>query len=484
MNAVTSCVRESLYVGGSWVSPASPATIEIVSPTTEEVIGRVPAASHDEVDQAVDAARRAFADPVGWSQWEPARRAEVMECLADQVAARGEEFAHLVSAQNGIPITVTRHAEAVNLAVMLRYYAAMIRDMPQEVSRDGMHGGTTIVRRSPMGVVAAILPWNMPQTLLSFKLAPALASGCSIVIKPAPETMLDMFLLADLLHDVGLPSGVVSILPGGRDLGAYLVSHPGVDKVAFTGSTTTGRHIAEACGRLLRPATLELGGKSAAIVLDDADLPASLQSLFMATMMGNGELCFLSTRILAPASRYREVVHLITDMAAATVVGDPLDDKTMLGPLVSAAHRDRVEGYIAHGKASGARLTTGGGRPADQERGWFVEPTVFADVEHNNKLEREEIFGPVLTITPYSDQEDALRLANDCDTGLAGTVWTTDPERGLDLARRVQTGTIGVNGYLVDLSAPFGSVKNSGIGREMGSEGLANYQHLKSIYLC
>ena len=476
-------VHESLFVGGAWLPPSSAETINVVSPATEQVIGRVPLAGKADVDAAVAAARLAFSDPTGWSQWDASRRADVLERFAARVEARGEEFAQLVSAQNGMPISLTRHAEAVNMATMARYYATLIRDEPVEDSRPGMYGGTTVVRRGPVGVVAAIVPWNMPQTLLSFKLAPALAAGCTIVIKPSPETVLDAFLLAEILDDVGLPPGVVSIVPGGRELGAYLVSHPGVGKVAFTGSTAAGRSIAVACGQLLRPLTLELGGKSAAILLDDVDLTGGAGNLFAATMIGNGEICFLSTRVLAPRGRYDEIVDMITDLASSAVVGDPLEDKTMVGPLVSAGHRDRVEGYIAHGKASGARLTTGGGRPAGQDRGWYLEPTVFADVDSGDLLAREEIFGPVLTITEYSGEDDALRLANDSDSGLAGSVWTADPERGLALARRVETGTIGVNGYLPDLTAPFGGIKSSGLGRELGAIGLTNYQQLKTIYL-
>jgi acyl-CoA reductase-like NAD-dependent aldehyde dehydrogenase len=474
---------ESLWIGGSWVPPSLPGTIDVVSPSSEEAIGRVQEAGEPDVDAAVDAARAALADPGGWSQWEPARRAEVLERLADRMADRGAEFAELVSAQNGIPIGVTMRAEASNPAFMLRYYGAMIRDEPIEDGRTGMYGGTTIMRRGPIGVVAAIIPWNAPQTLLSFKLAPALAAGCAIVIKPSPETVLDCFLLAEILDDAGLPPGVVSIVPGGRELGAYLVNHPGVDKVAFTGSSAAGRSIARDCGGLLRPVTLELGGKSAAILLPDVDLTASMEALFTATMLGNGEICFLSTRVLAPRSRYDEVVEAFTDMASAATVGDALDERTMVGPLVSAGHRERVERYITHGKASGARLTTGGGRPAGHPRGWFVDPTVFADVDNRDLLAREEIFGPVVTITAYTDEDEAVRLANDSEFGLSGVIFTADRDRGLALARRVETGTIGVNGYLPDLTAPFGGIKDSGIGRELGQLGLTNYQQLKTIYL-
>jgi acyl-CoA reductase-like NAD-dependent aldehyde dehydrogenase len=476
-------VHDSLWIGGSWVRPASDRVITVASPSTEEAIGRVPDGVEADVDAAVSAARSALLDPDGWSAWEPERRAGVLERLADRVAEYGDRFAELVSTQNGIPISMTRRAEAVNLPIILKYYADLIRHQPVEDSRPGMYGGSTIVRHDPVGVVAAIVPWNMPQTLLSFKLAPALAAGCSIVVKPAPETVLDAFLLAELLDESDVPPGVVSIVPGGRELGRYLVGHPGVDKVAFTGSSAAGRDIAQTCGRLLRPVTLELGGKSAAIVLDDADLAANVQALFGATMIGNGEICFLSTRVLAPQHRYAEVVDLLTSMAQTAVVGDALDEKTTVGPLVSAQQRERVERYISHGKSSGARLTTGGQRPGDRPRGWFVEPTVFADVDNSDLLAREEIFGPVLTVTRYTDEDDAVRLANDSDFGLSGIVFTQDRDHGLAVARRIETGTIGVNAYLPDLTAPFGGIKNSGLGRELGPDGLASYQQPKTIYV-
>ena len=276
---------------------------------------------------------------------------------------------------------------------------------------------------------------------------------------------------------------MVNVVPGGRELGAYLVSHPGVDKVGFTGSTRAGRSIAEVCGRLLRPVTLELGGKSAAIILDDADLDADVEGLFASTMLNNGQTCFLGTRILAPQNRYDEVVGTITDMARSAVVGDALDEKTMVGPMSSSRHRSTVEGYIEKGRHEGARVTTGGGRPASRDTGWFLEPTIFADVDNTHTIAQEEIFGPVLAVIPYRDIDDAIRIANHSEHGLGGTVWTRDVERGMDVARRVETGSIGVNTYLPDPVAPFGGVKGSGLGRELGPEGLANYQELKTIYI-
>jgi acyl-CoA reductase-like NAD-dependent aldehyde dehydrogenase len=281
-----------------------------------------------------------------------------------------------------------------------------------------------------------------------------------------------------------LPEGVLNIVPGGRETGAYLVSHPGVDKVAFTGSTGGGRAIAEACGRLLRPVNLELGGKSAAIVLDDAnlDLTEIGEKLFGATLLNNGQTCFLGTRILAARSRYDEVVGVFEALAGSLVVGDALDPATTLGPMVSERHRTRVEGYIEAGKSEGARVVTGGGRPRGLDDGWFVEPTVFADVDNSFTIAREEIFGPVLAVIPYDDDADAVRIANDSPFGLGGSVWTTDEDRGMDVARKIRTGTIGVNTYLIDMYAPFGGVKDSGFGRELGPGAIDSYRHVKTIF--
>jgi acyl-CoA reductase-like NAD-dependent aldehyde dehydrogenase len=304
-----------------------------------------------------------------------------------------------------------------------------------------------------------------------------------VVLKPAPETVLDALLMAEAAIEAELPPGVLNVVPGGREVGAYLVAHPDVDKVSFTGSTGAGRAIAETCGRLLRPVTLELGGKSAAVVLDDADLSTTIESFFAATLLNSGQICWLGTRVLAPRSRYDEVVDTVTGLAASLAIGDPLEASTQIGPLVSARQRDRVESYIAKGRSEGARLTTGGGRPEGLEQGWFLQPTVFADVDNTHTIAQEEIFGPVLSVIPYSDEDEAVRIANASDFGLAGSVWTSDPERGEAVARRVRTGTIGINAYVNEPNAPFGGVKASGMGREMGPEALAGYQSLKTVYL-
>jgi aldehyde dehydrogenase (NAD+) len=472
-----------LFIGGDWVTPATGETYEVTSASTEEAIGTVPAATEADVDSAVHEARRAFDDPHGWATWDPHRRADAIEELAAQLEIRSDEMARRVASQNGMPITIATQLEGGFPLLVLRYYANLLRSTAFESQQPHLLGGTTTVRREPMGVVAAISPWNYPQTLASFKIAPALAAGCTIVLKPSPETLLDAFLFAEAVAATSIPAGVVNIVPGGREVGAYLVAHPDVDKVAFTGSTSSGRLIAETCGRLLRPVTLELGGKSAAVVLDDAelDLTAIGERLFESLLINNGQTCYLGTRVLAPDNRYDDVVDTLAAFVSSLPVGDALDPHTMIGPMASAVHRDRVEGFIEKGRGDGARVVTGG-QPSDRDRGWFVTPTVFADVDNKSVVAQEEIFGPVLAVIRYRDVDDAVRIANDSRYGLGGTVWTSDPERGNAVARRIQTGTIGINRYLPDPSAPFGGVKDSGLGRELGPEGLNAYLNIKTIY--
>ena len=408
--------HDRFYIDGQWLKPRGSGRITVISPNTAEMIGDVPEGVPADIDAAVTAARRAFDDPRGWSTLAPTERAAHMHRFADEIDRRKDEFATLVSSQNGMPISLAGEMEAVFPSVLLRYYADMAASQPDDV-REGMFGGTVEVRREPIGVVGAIVPWNFPQTLTAFKYAPALAAGCTLVIKPSPETVLDAFLLAQAAEAAGLPAGVLNIVPAGREVGAHLVSHPGVDKVAFTGSTAAGRAIAQTCGQLLRPVTLELGGKSATIVLDDADLDLEKigNDLFVATFTNNGQTCFLGTRVLAPRSRYGEIVDTLTAFADSMAVGSSLDAGTQVGPMATAGHRDRVEGYIAKGRDEGGRITTGGGRPADQDRGWFVQPTVFADVDNTATISREEIFGPVLSVIGYDNDDDAVAIANDSE---------------------------------------------------------------------
>ncbi|MBW8800184.1 MAG: aldehyde dehydrogenase [Streptomyces sp.] len=471
-----------LFIGGRWVQTSGDRVINVASASTGDHLGAVPDGSQGDIDRAVGAARAAFDAPTGWASWGPERRAAAMLRLADALDARKEATSAAVSAQNGMPITVARSFEGVVPSALLRYYAGLADSTASEELRTGLPRGTTLVRREPAGVVAAIMTWNFPQTIAFFKVAPALAAGCAAVLKPAPETVLDSVLLAGAVKEAGFPDGVINIVPGGRDTGAYLVPHPGVDKVSFTGSTRAGRQVAAACAELLRPVTLELGGGSAAVVLDDADLAAHAEQFFLASLLNNGQACYASARILAPRSRYREVVEFCTAMARDAVVGDALDPGTRIGPLVSERHRERVLGYIKTGRNEGARLTTGGGRPRGLDRGWFVEPTVFADVDNASTIAQEEIFGPVLTVTPYDGEDEAVRLASDSPYGLAGTVWTTDLDHGAQVARRLRTGTIGLNGYLPDLTSPYGGRKASGLGSELGPEGLHAYQQFQSIY--
>ena len=473
---------DELFIGGEWVKPRGAGRISVLAASTEEPIGSVPDGSAADVDAAVGAARSAFEDPAGWSSWSVEDRAQALERLAAALESRSEETARRVSMQNGMPIALALQAEAVYPAALAQLYAAIIRQLPLQEDRPGMLGGTIHVISKPVGVVGAIVPWNYPQTLTMFKLAPLLAAGCTVVIKPSPETVLDSLLLADAVIEAGLPAGVVNIVPGGREVGAYLVEHPGVDKIAFTGSSASGRLIARRCGELLRPVTLELGGKSAAIVLDDADLSQATEALFSATLLNNGQTCFNCTRVLAPRSRYEEVAGVFASLAEALQVGDSLDPDTQIGPLASDRQRDRVEGYIAKGRAEGGRVLAGGGRPADRDQGWFVQPTIFADVSNSDTIAREEIFGPVLAVIPYDGEEQAIAIANDSEFGLGGSVWTVDHDRAERVARRVQTGSIGINHYMLDPAGPFGGVKASGLGRELGPEGFAAYLQLQSIY--
>ncbi len=450
----------------------------VLEAATGELIGDGGSATEADVDAAVEAAQAALPE---WRSASPDHRAAVLKAFAAALHQRAGSTDELVTRENGMPITLSRTANGLFPAALLGYYAKLITQTPIEEVRPAATGHT-IVRREPVGVVAAIVPWNYPQALAAFKLAPALAAGCTVVLKAAPETALDAMVFAEAAQESGLPPGVLNIVPGAVQAGAHLISHPGVDKVSFTGSTQVGRIIGEVCGRLLRPVTLELGGKSAAIILDDADLEATLRGLRTVSFINNGQTCFLSSRILAPRSRYGEVVDALAELAGGLTVGNPLDESTDIGPVVSSRQRERVLGYIEAGRNSGARLVAGGGIPKDQPRGWFVSPTVFADVENTDRIAQEEIFGPVLAVIPYDSDQEAVRLANASEFGLAGTVWSANTERATEVAREIRTGTVGVNDYQLDINAPFGGVKASGIGRELGPEGLEEFFTLKSIY--
>ncbi|MBO3746264.1 aldehyde dehydrogenase [Streptosporangiaceae bacterium NEAU-GS5] len=471
--------HDTLFIGGEWVTPAGTGTIDVINPHTEEVVGRVPDGSPGDVDRAVAAAREAF-DNGPWPRMTMAERAEVVSRLAEIYSARQGELADLITLEMGSPITFSQLAQVPQPLGMLQYFAELGKTFAVEDERPGMFGPVT-VRREPVGVVAAIVPWNVPQFVIMTKLAPALIAGCTVVIKPAPETPLDSYLLAEMIKEAGIPAGVVNIVAAGRETGEHLVSHEGVDKIAFTGSTAAGRRIGAICGQQLKRCSLELGGKSAAIILDDCDLPSAMGFLSIASLLNNGQACVAQTRILASESRYDEVVQAVADMVTSQAVGDPADPLTGIGPMVAKRQQERVEGYIKLGIDEGAKPVVGGlDRPFD--RGWYVAPTVFAGATNDMRIAREEIFGPVLAVIPYTDEADAIRIANDSDYGLSGTVWTADTDHGMDVARQVRTGTYGVNMMnTMEPATPFGGYKASGLGRELGPEGLSAYLEYKSI---
>ncbi|MBS1849178.1 MAG: aldehyde dehydrogenase [Actinobacteria bacterium] len=472
--------HDKLFIGGEWIDPAGREVIEVRSPYSNDHVGAVPEGTNADIDAAVAAARTAF-DDGPWPRLSPQERAEVMQRLADLYGAHLDDFATIITAEMGSPMLFSQMAQAPMPQLMLQYFVDLARTFEFEERRDGLFG-PMLVRKEPVGVVGAIVPWNVPQFVSMSKIAPALASGSTIVIKPAPETPLDMFLLAELMDEAGVPAGVFNVVPGGREVGEHLVTHPGVDKIAFTGSTAAGRRIASLCGEALKRCSLELGGKSAAIVLADADISTTVPGLEFSGLMNNGQACVAQTRILVPRNREDAWVEAIGAMAERQIVGDPTDLSTTLGPLVAERQRDRVEGYIEIGRSEGARLVAGGTRP-DIDTGWFVNATVFAGVDNSMRIAQEEIFGPVLCVIPYDDEAEAIAIANDSDYGLAGSVWTADADHGLDVARRVRTGTFGINQYLMDFSSPFGGFKASGLGREFGPEGLSAYLEAKSIAL-
>ncbi|WP_242587690.1 aldehyde dehydrogenase [Streptomyces sp. MST-110588] len=473
--------HEQLFIGGELTDPAGTDTIEVVSPHTEQVIGRVPHASRADVDRAVAAARTSFDSGV-WARTPPAERIAVVTRIKDAFAARSEEIARLISAQNGTPYTAGVMVQS--LAAMMVWDAAITvaRDFAYEERRAGVLG-PLLVRREPAGVVAAVVPWNVPQFTAAAKLAPALLAGCSVVLKVSPETPLDAYVLAEIAAGAGLPPGVLSILPADREVSEYLVGHPGVDKVSFTGSVAAGKRVMEVAARHLGRVTLELGGKSAAVILPDADLDAAVAGIAPYAWMINGQACVAQTRILAPRDRYQEIAERFTAVAAALKVGDPLDPATEVGPLVAHRQQRRSLDYIALGREEGAEVLAGGGTPPEQKTGWYVEPTLFGDVENSMRIAREEIFGPVVCLLPYEDEEEAVRIADDSEYGLSGSVWTADVERGIEVARRVRTGTYSVNTFGIDMLGPFGGYKNSGIGREFGPEGFGEYLEHKMIHL-
>lgn len=472
---------EKFFIGGEWVAPLGTSKLEVISPVTEDVLMSYPEASNADIDKAVAAARDAF-DNGPWPRMTFKERAGYLRKIAELLTARLDEIANAWTTQVGAPIFLTKKLVGQNPG-LYNYYADLVENDEFVDQRKRGDGGEVRVVREPVGVCAAITPWNAPMVLLNYKVSAALAAGCTIVAKPSPETPLDAYLLAECIEQAGLPKGVFNLVPAGREGGDYLVRHRGVDKVSFTGSTIAGKTIAAACADRLARVSLELGGKSAAVLLDDADFTKALPALMVYSMPITGQVCFSLTRILVPESRKQEFIDLYVGAVKNIKVGDPADPTTQMGPLTMARQLARVEGYIAAGREGGATVACGGGRPAGFERGYFIEPTVFTDVTTDMKIAQEEIFGPVVSIISYKDDDEAARIANDTTYGLSGAVFTSDPERGYAFARRMRTGSVTVNSMIVDIHHPFGGFKQSGIGREGGPEGLENYFEVKTIHM-
>ena len=465
------------FISGALHPAHSQISIPVINPATEEQFGSIVDGDETDVDHAVRSAESAG---TAWAALDPNERAEVLRRIADAFEVRSDEFSDLISRQNGTPISIARSMQS-QVAVCYRYFADLAEGLTAE-QYVKTASGDALVRREPVGVVGAITPWNGPQPLIAWKLGPALAAGCTAVIKPAPETSLDAFMFADVLTKAGVPEGVVNIVTGGRETGAAVVGHPAVRKVAFTGSTAAGRAIAVECASQFKPVTLELGGKSAGILLDDVDLEAFAPLVLTACAPNTGQTCRALTRILAPASRYDEVVQQLCDTLGSIPQGDPADPRNLFGPLVSGRQRDRVESYITLGRSEGAEVFLGGGRPDGLERGYYVEPTVFGRVSNSMRIAREEIFGPVVVVIPYATIDEAIAIANDSEYGLGGGVFSADIDRATRVARQIESGSIGINTATLPIETPFGGVKNSGIGRELGPTSIDAYLEYKTIF--
>jgi aldehyde dehydrogenase (NAD+) len=468
-------VRDSLYIDGAWVSSDGSETIDVENPATEAVIGRIPSGTAGDVDKAVKAARDALP---AWSATDPEERSKYLSRLVEAVTARHEEIARTIAQEMGAPIKIAQMVQA-GLPIADIATAAQAAT---EFQWERQIGNSTVVMH-PIGVVGAITPWNYPLHQVTAKVAYALAAGCTIVLKPSEVAPLCTYLLFDAIHEVGLPPGVVNLVPGyGPTVGEAIASHPGVDMVSFTGSTRAGRRVAELGAQTIKKVALELGGKSANVILPDADLAKAVKAGVSNCYLNSGQTCTAWTRMLVHESQYDEAVEIARQTAEAFTIGDPFDESTRLGPLVSKAQRDRVASYIEKGKEEGARVVTGG-NAQPKDKGYFVEPTVFADVTTDMTIAQEEIFGPVLSILKYRDEDEALAIANDSVYGLAGGVWSGDPEKAKAFARKMETGQVDINGGSFNVAAPFGGFKQSGVGRELGPFGLEEFTQPKSLQL-
>jgi aldehyde dehydrogenase (NAD+) len=473
---------DRFFIGGEWVAPSSDATITVTDSATEEEFFSVAEAQAADVARAVRSARQAF-DAGPWPRLTHAERAEYLRAIAAGLRKRGAEVGDIWPRESGVLYRVAKNA-AEGAARKFEFYASLADTFPfEEEARPTAGGEFGLLVREPVGVVGAIIPWNVPLTLICNKVAPALLAGCTEVLKSSPEAPGEGYLLAEIAEEVGLPAGVLNVLTADREVSELLVRDPRVDKITFTGSTAAGRRIGAICGERIARCTLELGGKSAAVILDDIDLETVARTLSGAECFLAGQVCSSLTRIVVPRHRHDELLDALSSTFSQVRVGDPFDPETQMGPLASERQRDRVLGYIDQGAQEGATLATGGGRPAHLERGWFVEPTVFGNVDNGATIAREEIFGPVLTVIPADNERDAVRVANDTIYGLNASVFTDDVERARAVAGELRSGTVGHNAFRTDFGIAFGGFKQSGIGREGGIEGLHPFLETKTVIL-
>ncbi len=471
-------IRDKFFIGGRWVAPSGKDTLQVHNAGTGEVLGRIPAGNEKDVEAAVAAARGALA---AWSATPVERRAELLQKVSDGLKARADELARLIAQEVGMPLKMAIRIQAGLPIANFANYAKLVREFKFEE-----RVGNSLVVREPVGVIGAITPWNYPLHQIALKVAPALAAGCCVVLKPSELTPFNAFLLAEVIEAAGLPAGVFNLVVGlGATVGEALVKHPGVDMISFTGSTRSGKRIAEVAAQSVKRVALELGGKSASVILDDADLAQAVKSTVNGCYLNSGQTCTALTRMLVPAAKYDEAAKVAAEVAKGFTVGDPLAETTKLGPLTSAAQLERVRGYIKKGIAEGAELIAGGAEPPEgvPAGGYYVKPTIFGKVKNSMTIAQEEIFGPVLAIIPYADEDDAVRIANDSIYGLAGAVWSKDEARAQRVARRIRAGQIDINGGAFNMNAPFGGFKQSGHGREAGTYGLEEFLEYKALQL-
>ena len=472
---------DQFFIGGDWVAPSTSRKIDVINSGTEELFLSVAEAQEADVDRAVAAAREAF-DRGPWPRLTHAERAQWLRKLADALEARAEDTALTWTVESGFVHAYAKHAGA-GAGATYRWYADLADTYPFVEHHKSPNANVALLVREPVGVVAAIIPWNGPPSTIAYKIAPALLAGCTVIVKPAPEAPSAAYILAEACEKIGLPPGVVNFITAEREVSEQLVRHPGVDKVTFTGSTAAGRRIGAACGERIARCTLELGGKSAAVIFDDYDVEVAAKTIAGMARIMSGQVCSSLTRIVVGKDRHDAMVEALAQSFATTKVGDPFDPSTQMGPLAMKRQRDRVEGFIAKGVAEGATLATGGGRPKHMNRGYYIEPTVFGNVDNHSTIAREEIFGPVLSVIPADSEAHAIEIANDTIYGLNASVFTNDIDRAYAAGRQFRTGNVGHNALRWDQNIVFGGFKQSGIGREGGVEGLLPFLEAKLLLL-